>query len=231
MDPDLRWSAARIALAEKLYDWGVVEFKYTKLKLHEQNPDAPLSPIYLNLRTPDNPKPGPLTPERVEEIARYFFWRSRMLKIPCDFVAGIPRAGDPFAWEYCRIYNTAFPYPIHQLRLIKEETASGRRISSVETQLGNFRKGGDVLLLDDLVTRADSKLEAIGVLESRSFTVRHILVVIDRSQGGQAGLKKKGFSLHSIFHLSWLIEHYWKARAIDQAKYEEVKAYLQANAT
>src|SRR3989344_1639667 len=164
MDPDLRWSAARIALAEKLYDWGVVQFGAFKLKLHEQNPDAPLSPIYINLRTPDNPKPGPLTPERVQEIAKFFFWRSRMLKMSCDYVAGIPRAGDPFAEEFMRIYNAAFPYPIHRLQMIKEESGSGRRISGVETQLGNFRRGGDVLLLDDLVTKAESKMEAIGVL-------------------------------------------------------------------
>ena len=37
-----------------------------RLKLHEKTPLAPLSPIYLNLRTPDNPKPGPLTLEIVE---------------------------------------------------------------------------------------------------------------------------------------------------------------------
>jgi len=40
-----------------------------KLKLHEKNPDAPLSPFYINLRDRNNPKPGPLDQDDYDLIA------------------------------------------------------------------------------------------------------------------------------------------------------------------
>jgi len=43
------------------------------LKLHEKDPDAPLSPVYFNLRTPGNPKPGLLVPAIVEIAGRALY--------------------------------------------------------------------------------------------------------------------------------------------------------------
>src|SRR3989344_4810594 len=57
-----------------------------KLKLHEKNPLAPLSPFYLNLRTPDNPKPGPLTPEVVDLGAYCMLLLARRRKLEYDVV-------------------------------------------------------------------------------------------------------------------------------------------------
>ncbi len=48
-------------LAEDLFAGKVVQVDTKegfKLKLHETNPDEPRSPIFLNIRTPNNPKPG-----------------------------------------------------------------------------------------------------------------------------------------------------------------------------
>ena len=69
-----------------------------RLKLHEKHPDAPLSPIFFNLRTPDNPKPGPLTPDIVE-LAALCMHHVAQTQCTGDFnaVVGIPNAGDPFA--------------------------------------------------------------------------------------------------------------------------------------
>lgn len=44
-----------------------------KLKTHEKQPDLPLSLFYFNLRTDDNPKPGPLTPELVAESGQQLY--------------------------------------------------------------------------------------------------------------------------------------------------------------
>src|SRR3972149_2470184 len=70
------------------------------LKAHEENPNLPLSPFFLNLRTPDNPKPGPLTPDVVQLIAKAMHTLARQFSIAYDAVAGIPNAGDPFAEQF-----------------------------------------------------------------------------------------------------------------------------------
>ncbi len=46
---------AQERLAERLFNEDVIKFGGFKLKLHEKNPEAPLSPIFFNLRTEDNP--------------------------------------------------------------------------------------------------------------------------------------------------------------------------------
>ena len=46
---------AQERLAERLYEEEVIKFGNFKLKLHGKNPEAPLSPIFFNLRTEDNP--------------------------------------------------------------------------------------------------------------------------------------------------------------------------------
>ena len=45
------WSTGILQqVADTLFDLGVIKFGAFRLKLHEKNPDAPLSPIYVNLR-------------------------------------------------------------------------------------------------------------------------------------------------------------------------------------
>ena len=60
-------------LAQLLFKVGAIKFGAFKLKLHEKDPDAPLSPIYLNLRTDRHPEnPGPLTDEMMNLIGSLF---------------------------------------------------------------------------------------------------------------------------------------------------------------
>ena len=92
-----------------------------KLKLHEQNPNASLSPIYFNLKTPDNPKPGPLTLEIVNAIGQQFYYLARDLKLKYNYVAGVPNAGDPFAEAFLRSVIQTPPDQVKLLKLKKEE--------------------------------------------------------------------------------------------------------------
>ena len=79
------------------------------LKLHEKS-DAPLSPIFLNLRTPDNPKPGPLTPEIVNLAASCMQALELEKRLTFDAIVGVPQAGELFATAFsstCR--ETMYP--------------------------------------------------------------------------------------------------------------------------
>lgn len=104
-------SFAQEKIALELFDVGAFmdktkskEGKGFKLVLHEKEPDAPLCPFYLSLRTPDHPtKPGPLTPEIIMDIAHNLYRLSIQSRLKYDCVAGIPEAGIPIIKAFNRI--------------------------------------------------------------------------------------------------------------------------------
>lgn len=211
------FSASQKTLADKLFACGAVQFGQFKLKLHEQHPDAPRSPIFFNLRTPDNPKPGPLDAELVRLIATAM----AVLIKPCgqfNHVAGVPRAGDPFARALANIWHCS------QLYLTKTETAERRSIADLTS--GSYHSGDTVLVIDDLITAADSKLEAIGVFTRYGLRVEQVVVLLDRQQGGREQLAAAGVRLHAVFTVTDLVEHYATTEAITQAQASRVFDYL-----
>ncbi|MDQ7815161.1 MAG: phosphoribosyltransferase family protein [Patescibacteria group bacterium] len=208
-------------LALALIEVGAIKFGEFRLKLHEKNPDAPLSPIYLNLRTPDNPKSGPLTPQIVDTAAQCMSRIARDLEHHFDLVAGVPRAGDPFAARLA-VYSE-----VSLLKLDKHEDVDKRNISRIIE--GAWMPGGSVLLVDDLITQADSKLEAIRVLEKNGLRVRDAVVLVDREQGGVTGLARFGCTLHTIFTLTELLDFYVAESRIPPEKRDKVLEYVKNN--
>lgn len=206
-------------LANKLFDLGAIKFGAFKLKLHEKNPDVPLSPIYLTLRTPENG--GSLTPGVVEMISQELLAVAKMVSVEFDLVVGIPRAGEPFA----EVVSQLSGRPL--LKLGKRVEGDLRKIDSVIG--GEYRPDQRVLLIDDLITQADTKKEAIGVCEKVELIVVGIVVLVDRQQGGAEQLEKIGYGLHAVFSLSVLLDYYVQVGRIGQAKRDEVMAYITAN--
>lgn len=213
-------------VADQLFEVGAIKFGAFRLKLHETQPDAPLSPIYLNLRTPDNPKPGPLTPELLERLTRLLLDALHAHSVKFEYVAGIPNAGRPIADGLVGQMSPESQVP--QLYLMKEETKAGRRIAGLEP--GEWSAPGHVLLVDDLITLADTKLEAISTLEECGFDVGTLVVLVDREQGGSEWLEgKEWVRVIAVFTLSQLLNHYVETGVIDQQKADEVKAYVAAS--
>lgn len=217
-------------LGLRLYDIGCFQDKKQspggkgfKLKLHERNPDAPLSPFYLNLRTPDNPKPGPLHRELVDEIGALLYGITIVEGHDFDCVLGVPRAGDPLA----AAVSIASGKPL--LRLNKEEGTGGRRVGSVLE--GDWKRRDLVLLIDDLITRADSKLEAIEALGHAGLWVNDVMVVVDREQGGTGELNARGYSLYALFTISELLGVFVEGQRMTPAERDEILAYIRVNAT
>jgi len=206
-------------LALGLYDLGAIKFGAFRLKLHEKNPNAPLSPIYITLRTPENG--GPLTLEAVETIGQELFAVAEKAPIEFDLVASIPRAGEPFAEVVSRLSGKPL------LKLGKKAEGDRRKIDSVVS--GDYRSGQRVLLIDDLITQADTKKEAIGVCEEAELVVADVVVLVDREQGGSEQLKEAGYDLYATFPLSALLDYYVRVGRIDQAKRDEVMVYIAAN--
>jgi orotate phosphoribosyltransferase len=206
-------------LADSLFDVGAIKFGAFKVKLHETQPDAPLSPIYLNLRTPDNPKPGPLTPEILDQAARLMIDAAGVFPA---HIAGVPHAGDPFADAFVRVAGDR----VTVLRMGKEESGGVRRVTGV---IGAKPVSGtEVLVVDDLVTQAHSKFEAIHALEGDGLKVRGLVVLVDRQQGGRQQIEAEGYGFYCVYTLPELLEHYADAGRVEQATVDAVLEYTKA---
>jgi uridine monophosphate synthetase len=71
-----------------------------------------------------------------------------------------------------------------------------------------------VLLIDDVITTAESKLNTIDLLSRHDFVVSDVMVLVDREQGGRDQLEKAGYQLHSIATISQLLDYYLRVNRI-----------------
>lgn len=96
------------AFADSLFEIGAIKFGAFRLKLHERNPEAPLSPYYVDLRV------LPRFPEVMIQAARAYGQVARQAG-QYDVVMGIPEAGNSLATAFS--LRTGTP----QIYLRKEE--------------------------------------------------------------------------------------------------------------
>ncbi|MEZ4460054.1 MAG: orotate phosphoribosyltransferase [bacterium] len=67
--------------------------------------------------------------------------------------------------------------------------------------------GGEVVVVDDVITTAGSTLQAVEALREAGFVVSHAVCVVDREAGGAEALAAQGVTLHALHTLSELLEH------------------------
>lgn len=214
-----------IKTADMILERGALKFGAFKLKLHEKNPNALLSPFYMELRGKDHPKKGPLEAEDFNLIAQCL-WNIALDKFSVfQSMVGIPRAGEPIVDAIVRIVPK--PRGFRAIPLDKKETGNERRI--VPAFNFTYRTGEKALLIDDLVTEADTKFEAIQALELVGQQVVGLIVLIDREQGGKEKIEQAGYPVYSVFTISQLFDYYLESGKINQNKYQECMDYIAAN--
>ncbi|HKV85296.1 MAG TPA: hypothetical protein VJN88_12120 [Ktedonobacterales bacterium] len=195
--------------ADALLTSGAVKFGAFRLKLHETQPDAPLSPLYVDLRVlqsfPDALDAAVATLAELIETEKLAFTR----------YAGIPMAATPLTAVLSHITRIPMITP----RELKSH-GSGESIN------GAYIPGETVLAIDDVVTHADSKIEAIRVLEANGLIVRDVAVLVDREQGGPRMLADAGYTLHAALRLSQLLAYWRTTGGIDATTDARLRAYF-----
>ena len=191
-------------LTNQLFDAGCVKFGAFKLK------SGLTSPIYIDLRLLAS------HPSLLAAAARAMAAVARDLAF--DRIAAIPMAGLPIGTALALDMDRPLIYPRPRVK------AHGTR-RAIE---GLFSAGERALVVDDLITRGTSKIEAIAPLEEAGLVVEDVLVLIDRQQGGTADLAERGYRLHSLLRLSEMLEGLRAAGRITAGQYAEVIDYLKA---
>ena len=145
-----------------------------------------------------------------------------------DRIAPIPNAGDPIAIAlHAALQERGLDRPL--LWLTKGEEGGKRKISGVRE--GEWFNESDIALaVDDLITQAGTKIEAIDVLQRTAFqVVTDLLVLIDRQQGGREQVEAKGVTVTAAFELDILLSYYVATGKMTVDKSDEVLSYIAAN--
>lgn len=208
---ELEWQSEKNALALALFDAGVIKFGAFKLKLHEKQPDAPLSPVYIDLRIIRS------IPALLADVAEVLNKEAIKNGIEFELMADIPTAATPIV----TLMSSFSGKPMISPKISKMHGLSG----DID---GIYEPGEKVLLVDDLVTTADSKIEVVEVFEKNRLIVKNVLVLVDREQGGKEALLQAGYRLHSVFKFNDMLKLYLSEGKIDQVKYDETVSYLKA---
>ncbi len=192
-------------LADALLSSGCVKFGQFTLKSGTQ------SPIYLDLRRLVS------FPEALRTVARAY---AQLLDgLTFDRLAGIPYAALPIATAIGLEMGRPVIYPR------REAKDYGTR-AAVE---GDFQPGQTAVVIDDLTSTGETKIESIEKLTAAGLAVRDIVVLIDREQGAAELLAGAGYRLHAVATLSQLLAIWQTSAAITGAQADEVRRFMQAS--
>jgi len=91
----------------------------------------------------------------------------------------------------------------------------------------DITKGDNVLFFDDVVSEGLSKVEGVKPLQELGANVKHLLVVVNREQGGKENLEKLGFKVHWLAKVSEVVEILQKSGSISKAQADAVLDYIK----
>lgn len=175
------------SLADDLLEAGCIRFGEFKLK------SGIVSPIYIDQRKLVG------FPRLLSQVA--WAYVPILKKLVFERLAGIPYAGLPIGTAISLQTGWPLVYPR------KEIKAYGTK-AEIE---GVFTPGEQAVIIDDLATTGESKFEAIEKLSAVGLHVNDVVVLIDRQSGASEDLSQAGYSLHAVFTLTQLLDH-WESR-------------------
>ncbi|RIK39092.1 MAG: orotidine 5'-phosphate decarboxylase, partial [Chloroflexi bacterium] len=94
---------------------------------------------------------------------------------------------------------------------------------------GAFAPGERVVIVEDLITSGGSTIQNAERLRAAGLVVEHVIVLIDREQGGVANLAKAGITAHAVFTLTNVLDHLERSGRLSAERGAEVRAFVQGH--
>ena len=164
-------------ILEKFFEYNIIKFGTFTLK------DGTTSPIYIDLRLLSS------YPDLLRDITIKLGLLVENLEY--DRIAGIPLAGLPLGTALGLHLNK----PALLVRKERKEYGCKKRVEGV------YQTGDTVLLIDDVITSANSKIEMLDILYEEGLNCKDIVVVVDRRN-----YVDDRFNIHSLFTLDDILK-------------------------
>ncbi len=190
------------SLADGLLKAGCVKFGNFTLK------SGAKSPIYIDLRR------LVAFPDLLKDVAAAY--AEIMQDLEFDQIAALPYAAMPIGTAISLHSGWGMVYPR------KEAKGYGTKVE-VE---GVYDAGQRAVVIDDLISSGGSKLEGIIKLNEAGLKVSDIVVLIDRQSAGVDFMGEHGYTLHSVFTLPQLLDHWEQSGAVDAEMIAKARAFL-----
>jgi orotate phosphoribosyltransferase len=169
------------------------------------------SPIYINCRLVLS---EPSFMQLFAGFAKIICERNGIL---FNLVAGGETAGIPFAAYIAQSQSLPMIY-------VRKKAKGYGIASQVE---GTIHEGQRVLLVEDLITDAGSKINFINAIRAAGGVVEDTLVLFDRLQGGRELLEEVGVRLHIITNMDEVLGAGREAEFLSAENLKAVQDYFQ----
>lgn len=136
-----------------------------------------------------------------------------------DLIAGVPEAATPLAAAIGYKLGRKLVQP---RKVVKDHGTK----SSIE---GDFNEGDNVILVDDLITKGDSKIDAIEQIESAGLKLRKFIVLVDREQGGMKMVQDSGHSIEAAFTITELMDTLLGLNKITKDQHSQILEFVKSN--
>jgi orotate phosphoribosyltransferase len=110
-------------------------------------------------------------------------------------VGGLTMGADPLALAI-GMRSVRSPGAPIQVFTVRKSPKSHGQLKLIE---GNFRPGDHVVVIDDVVTKAESTFKAIEAVENAGGRVELVIALVDREEGGSQRIKDRGYPFIAVF--------------------------------
>jgi len=111
-----------------------------------------------------------------------------------DAIGGLAIGADPIAVAVSvRSFEKGRPIPSFIVRKGQKAHGMMKRIE------GPLAPSSKVIVVDDVITKGGSILEAIEAVEAEGCQVLKVMCLVDRQQGGSDIIKNKGYRVEALF--------------------------------
>jgi len=168
------------------------------------------SPIYINCRRVISDAAA------MDVVTAFAHWICQAEGVQMDMLAGGETAGIPFA----SFVASRLGKPMVYVRKRPKDHGLGGLVE------GELVASARVLLVEDLITDGQSKLDFIGALREAGGVAEDCLVLFDRLQGGREMLAQNGVRLMSITDVNAALAFAGKQGRLAEPDLAEIHAYL-----
>ena len=169
-------------------------------------------PMYLDLRLFIS------HPKVMKKVAKLY--AESLASLQYDRLAGVAYAALPIAGAIS--LEIERPWIFMRKEGIAKDHGLGKSLE------GEFKSGETVVMIEDLVNRATSLIEAISAIENQGLVVKDAVVLLDYEKGGKKILQDAGYNLHAFMTVRELVEIMHAEGKIDDAHYKKCVDFLSS---